>query len=153
MIVFARERFQDVLAEFVPLARREWEVATEDPRLFPFDPNWEAYCMMEDRDAVRLYTAREDGAMVGHLGYTVHSSLHSRRTRTATSDVMWLEPKARRPGVANRMLAFAEEQLRADGVHVVHTLTNDTFPALARLLTFRKHRPIAQIFSTVLQHA
>lgn len=138
-------------AEMEPLLRREWEAASEDKALFPFDPAWDRCEAIEKMGLVRLFTARSSGVLVGYVGYIVASGLHSQRVMKATSDIMWIEPHARNGGAAKRLLTFAEENLREEGLVMMHTLTNEDHPGLARLLESRGHICVGRIWSLKLR--
>lgn len=148
---YALESLLAVRHEAEPLLRREWETASEDKMVFPFDPDWERYAMMERLNMLRFFTARRDGELKGYIGYRVGFNLHSKAASAATSDVWWVEPDARCGGVSWRLVAFAEKHLRDEGIRVIHTMTNEAFPAASRLLKFMGHRLVGGLWSKALE--
>ena len=142
-----------VAGEIEPLLEREWQAAGEDHENLPFDPNWDAYVALERAGALRVFTVRDGKRLVGHLVFAVSACLHSKTVRTATSDALWIEPDARRPGVAMRLFRFAEAWLRDEGVRVSHIRTNTLLPAAARIAEHEGYREVARVHSKVLSHA
>ena len=145
-LTFARESLIAIREEAEPLLRREWEAASEDRELFPYDPNWVLYAALEKAGSIRFFTMR-DAVLLGYIGFYVSWNAHSQRLRTATSDVWWVEPSARFGGASMRLVAYAETALAEEGVRVAHIQTNERHPAPARMLEHSGHRLVGHLWS------
>ena len=96
-----------------------------------------------------MYTVRDGGKLVGFAAYFVFDGLHAENSKGAVSDAFGVIPEYRRPGVAMRLLRFAESELRGEGVNVMHTQTNNAFPGGGRLLNHLGHHAISQTHAKV----
>ena len=118
MSSFARERMHDLWPELEPLIREHWlEVAHYLD--IPLDPDRDAYNAMEDAGAVRAYTARIKGVLVGYVIYFVRPNLHYSGSKQAVQDVLFIAPE-HRGGLGFRLLRWSHERLRDEGVQVVY---------------------------------
>lgn len=82
------------------------------------EPDEETYMALAP--ALRVYTVRDGGALVGYAMFLVRPNPHYRSSLTATQDVLYLKPAYRRGMTGVRLLRHAEDRLRAEGVQVVY---------------------------------
>ena len=90
---------------------------------FPLAPDYEAYGKLYVAGMLRCITARDVDGLVGYAIFIVSPHLHYRTCKTAFEDIYFLKKEHRLGRTGIRLFQFAEEALRADGVHriIMHT--------------------------------
>jgi GNAT superfamily N-acetyltransferase len=134
-VMYARESLAEVRAANVEaLLERHWrEIAHYQD--IPLNVNWAVYEGLEAAGALRTYTARAHGTLLGYAAYIVGRSPHYSGSIEAVEDVIYVAPEYRRGRVGYQLIAYADEQLAADGVQTVyhHTKVAHNFgPLLER---------------------
>ncbi len=147
---FQRETFSSGVVEAIPFARRQCEEAGEDPKLFPFDPAYDRYEAAERNGILRCYTVRCHGAYAGHALFYVFYGMHSKGIKAAVSDMFWLAPEYRRPGVAKRLLQFTERELATEGVVLIHQQPRVDPPAARKLLEHLGYELVSYTYAKTL---
>jgi L-amino acid N-acyltransferase YncA len=121
-IQYAIEDPATFIEEFKVLAPAHYEelCVTKD---FPMDPDLEAYGRMHMAGMLKCVTARDDEELVGYAIFIVQPHLHYRSCKTAFEDLYFLKKTHRLGRTGIRLFQFAEEALRAEGVHriIFHT--------------------------------
>lgn len=112
---FAREEYSPgLVAEFEPLLREHWREVAHYADL-PLLPQWERYTALAAAGVMRVFTARLGGALIGYSVHVVTPSLHY-TVQTASEDILFVLPAHRHGTLGSRLIAVADEQLRAEGV-------------------------------------
>lgn len=114
--IFAREDLTTALiSEVSPMLMAHWmEVARyPDMRL---DPDWEKYLRIQEHGGLRIFTAREDGRLVGYNAFFVDTHLHYKTWRLASNDVIFINRMER--GFGKHFRAFCEMKLKDEGIRV-----------------------------------
>lgn len=120
MTTFQRERAHDVYCEMEPLLRKHWEEIAHYADI-KLNPDTAFYTAMEDAGALRVFTARDDfRKLVGYAVYFVKRNPHYRDSLQAVQDILFLEPANRGTTVGYRLIKFADDGLRDEGVQVVY---------------------------------
>lgn len=137
MIKYQQEFFSNIPAEeFSGLIQEHWqEVATNKDKI-PLDPDYDRYISLEEADALKVFTVRDGGTLVGYFAVFVFPHIHYQQTVYAQNDVIYLTPDYRKGMVASRLIRFAEDCLKEDGVDVLMINTkvsHDFSPLLERL--------------------
>ena len=114
MTVFAREHPSDVIEEIKPLLCLHWEEIAHYQDI-PLEPDWDWYLR---NPAVRVFTARKDGMMIGYVVYFVGPSRHYRSSIQGMQDILFVHPMYRGSTIGYRLIKFCDDQLRAEGVQV-----------------------------------
>ena len=117
-LVYGRESVREVWDEAQPLLVQHWAEIALYPDI-PLAPNFSSYCGIEDNGMLRVYTAREDSALVGYAAFIVLDHLHYAGSKQANQDVLFLLPSHRNAGNGNAFIAYAEDQLRDEGCQAV----------------------------------
>lgn len=137
MIEFMKETLFDVIHEVDDMLRGHFEeVATSKDRI-KLAPMWEEYAMLEKMGRFAVFTARDNGKLVGYGGFFINKHLHHGAAVFAVNDVLYLKPGARKGMNGYRFIKFIHEALAARGDirkilwHV--TPIKDFRPALHRL--------------------
>lgn len=117
-VAYAREEYSDALVDEIgPLLVRHWHEVAHYADI-PLAPRWDRYRALADTGALRVYTARIDGQLVGYSVHFVAPSLHYGTALTASEDLVFVAPEYRKGRLGYGLIQFADAQLRADGVQV-----------------------------------
>lgn len=135
---FAQEPIAEVLHEIKPLLWAHFKELSFYPDI-PLEPAWDRYAKAEAAEALRIYTARHRGQLVGYAIFTVDFAAHYRSSLQALQDILWVAKEHRgRYGLG--LVRFAEQQLRDEGVQVIRHHVKAAHPALGELLTRMGYR-------------
>jgi GNAT superfamily N-acetyltransferase len=116
MITFARELLCEVVQEVQPLLQLHYEELCLHRDVIKLDPCWQEYALLEQLERFVVFTARDEGRLIGYSAFFITRHLHYAGLVYAQNDVLFIEPAARRGTTALRFLAYCEEQLRGIGV-------------------------------------
>ncbi len=108
MISFAKEPFQIVEDNFF-LIKEHWDEVVTDAR--PLDPYWEVFREAEQKNNLVCFTARKDGNLIGYAVFLFVHDLHSRNTRTAYNDAVFLRKDHRKGGLGKSFIEYCDEEL------------------------------------------
>ena len=135
---FAQEFLDDVVDEIKPLLTAHWEEIAVRQSQIKLNPDWERYKALEGCAALRIFTARDAGQLVGYFVAIVCAGLHYKDHIFATNDVLFLRQSHRKGLTGLKLLKFAETCLKADGVSVlqINTKTHQPFDVLLERLGF-----------------
>lgn len=113
MIAFARETLFDVVEEVDGLLRLHYEELTLNKDRIALDPMWGEYRALEAMGRFVLFTARDDGKLVGYSAFFVARHLHYAGLTLATNDVLYLHPDYRAGRTGVKLIRFCERELAA----------------------------------------
>lgn len=134
-MVFGSESLAQTFPEVQELWRLHWEETEGYRDALGYNPDVLAFANLDSRGVWRHYTARENERLVGHVGFLLYKSRHT-RAFTASEDYFYLRKEHRGAGLATKLLSFALERLRQEGVkHVLMAskLAVDIQPLLERV--------------------
>lgn len=130
---FAVEKFADVIDQMKPLLDQHWAEIAVYPDI-PLEPNYDFYKQADLVGLLRIYTVRQNGDIIGYSVFCVRPHVHYKNHSWAQNDVIWLHPDHRQQGIAQGLVRFWEDDLRLQGVSVVHVNAKTQHPALSFLL-------------------
>lgn len=133
-VEFGSEKVRAVWPEIYPIFEKHWEEIAHHKDI-PLDPNIEIYHKLDDSGAIRVYTAREDGELVGYCVFFIHPNLHYKNSLHANQDVLYIK-KEKRGRFGMKFISWCDEQLRKEGVQVISQhvkKAHDFGPLLKRL--------------------
>ncbi len=116
MISFARELLCEVVQEVQPLLELHYAELTLHKDVIKLDPRWDDYILLERMDRLAIFTARDEGRLVGYSAFFVNRHMHYSDLVTAQNDVLYLHPDSRRGTTGLRFIDFVEAPLRDMGV-------------------------------------
>lgn len=129
---YQAEAFAYAMDEMRPLIEQHYlEIAHYQD--IALDPHWHFYCTSP---AVRLFTARDDGRLVGYAIFFVSQNKHYMQSMQAVQDILFVHPDHRGGLAGARLIRFCDAQLRDVGCQVVyqHVKSAHNFgPLLERL--------------------
>lgn len=139
-ITFARERVRDLWDEVLPLMAAHLAERDAAGDLPPLDVDQVQYEVLDALGKHRVYTAREDGLLVGYASFVVHTHLHHRTDVRAVHDGLYVLPSHRGGMGGAALIAYADRMLRAEGIGTVHQVAA-VGSALGRALECLGHLP------------
>lgn len=139
-ITYQQELLYSVEHEIKPLLLTHWEEIAVNKEKIKLNPDWDAYYNLEETGALRIFTARLEGVLVGYFVVIVSRSLHYKDHLFANNDVIFLLPEHRVGLTGPNLMGFAEKCLKEDGVSllVVNTKCHKPFDKLLVWLGYNK---------------
>lgn len=119
MITFQRERAHDLWAAIMPLLHEHKDEISAYPDIL-LNPDIDRYNAVEARGALRCYTARLHGALVGYSINFVDFNLHYRDSFQANQDVLFVMKAHRHGRIGVGLIRYKEQQLQAEAVQVTY---------------------------------
>ena len=143
---FATERLVFVKKEMQSLLELHWELIALNKESIKLNPNWAEYVRLDEAGILKLYTARQDGKLVGYFAVTVNTSLHYQEHKFATNDVIFIHPDYRNGSAGYKLIKYAEDQLIQMGVSlmIMNTKIHQPFDKLLERMGFKQ---IERIYS------
>jgi GNAT superfamily N-acetyltransferase len=111
MIAYARETLFDVVEEVDGLLRLHYEELTLNRDRIALQPRWASYRALEAAGNFVLFTAREDGQLIGYSAFFIDQHMHYVGLTLATNDVLFLHPDYRTGRTGVRLIRFCEQEL------------------------------------------
>jgi GNAT superfamily N-acetyltransferase len=149
-LVFTLEPVERCWNEVMVLAEQHWAGTKSYRRHEPFQPSFERYDACNKQGYFQLFTAREQGVLVGYFGVYLTPSMHSQRLM-ATEDTFYLSPDYRGGRNALRFLKHIEQQLRDWQVHeIMFSCEIDNETGIKGLLEYLDYSPVIQQYSKYL---
>lgn len=115
MIALQKETLFDIVHEVDELLRLHYEEVALHRDRIKLAPMWDEYATLERMGRFVVFTARDDGRLVGYSAFFINSHMHYRDTVVAHNDVLFLHPDHRKSTTGYRLIKFSHEQLKARG--------------------------------------
>ncbi|MDC0117576.1 hypothetical protein OAI16_06755 [Flavobacteriaceae bacterium] len=135
--------------EVKPLLNSHWEEIALNKDKIKLNPDWEAYEALEQQGKLKIFTARDDGQLVGYFVVIVGTNLHYKDHLFASNDIIYLSPNHRKGFTGIKLVKFAEKCLKDDGVSVL-TINTKVHQPFDKLMDFLKFRKIERVYSKYL---
>lgn len=117
------EAYSVVKNDVRELIQRHWEDIALNQDKIKLNPNWEGYAELDRAGMLRFFTARQDGELIGYFLLIVSRSLHYKDHLFANNDILFLHPDHRKGTAGLRLIRFAEQSLRDEGVSLMNVNT------------------------------
>lgn len=137
MISYARETYDQCVDEVKELLPTHWREMALMQDEIPLDPNWEFYEGAFKLGMATIYTARDDGELIGYVIFFIAPRHPHYNHRWIKDDTIWIHPDHRNAGVGNGLFDFFEADLAKDGPVVIQIETREGHGALPYLLKAR----------------
>lgn len=148
-ITYQQEFLATVEDEVKPLLNSHWEEIALNKDKIKLNPDWEAYEALEHQGKLKIFTARDDGQLVGYFVVIVGTNLHYKDHLFASNDIIYLSPNHRKGFTGIKLVKFAEKCLKDDGVSVL-TINTKVHQPFDKLMDFLKFRKIERVYSKYL---
>lgn len=133
---FQKESLCDVIAEVGSLLALHYRELTLNRDVVKLNPDWGRYSDLEHAGAFHVFTARDDGRLVGYSAFFLGHHLHYKDLVVANNDVLYLHPDARNGMTGIRLIKTSEAGMKALGAAKItwHAkYSNDLQQILVRL--------------------
>jgi GNAT superfamily N-acetyltransferase len=117
---YKQEFLLDVKDEVVLLIQDHFDEVYPARKVFELDMDWDLYSQLENLGLLKIFTARDDGSLVGYLFVVLSPNLHSKGSMLACDDGLYVAKSHRGKSVAKDLVCFTEHCLKEDGVKVFH---------------------------------
>jgi len=150
MIEFKLENLANVKREAEPLLKQHWEEIALNKDIIKLNPDWRAYAELDRVNSLRVFTARKDGKLVGYFVVIVSKALHYADHLFANNDIIFLTKPARKGLTGVKLIKFAIDSLKAEGITKLHinTKAHQPFDPILERLGFEE---IERVYSLVLR--
>lgn len=117
---FAREPYSDRLAEEMkPLWEKHYtETRSENyPKL---EPDLAVYHEADERRMLRIYTARQNGCLVGYQVFFISRHPHHRQSIQAEQDILFFTADSRKGLVGYKFIRYCIGELMKEKIDMIH---------------------------------
>lgn len=95
MVTYQTEAIYQVLPEILPLLHDNHAEAQGKTYGTELDPDWDQYRQMEKCGLLKIFTARDDGRLIGYDIFIVGPHRHAIGSRIAINDMTYVIPEYR----------------------------------------------------------
>ena len=124
----AHESLASVKEDIKPLIEKHWELVALNQGKIKLNPNWEEYARLDAAGVLRVFTAREDGELVGYCVLVVSRSMHYKDHIFANNDVTFVLPDNRAGATGYQLLKYAEDHCAENGISLMNVNTKVHIP-------------------------
>lgn len=142
MITVQLEKAAEIVDEIKPLLDMHWREIAHFQDI-PLQPDYDWYCTCP---ALRPFTVRKDGALIGYAVFGVGRNKHYQSSVQAVQDILFVDPRDR-GGVGRLLIRASDAQLKSEGVQVVYHHQKLSHPALGELLRGEGYEPVEVIWA------
>lgn len=135
---YQQEFYFTLRKDIEELIKLHWEEVALNKEAIKLNPDYERYEELDAQGVLKFFSARENGELVGYFAVVVQKSLHYQDHLFANNDVLFLHPKHRKGLTGMKLIRFAENCLKADGVSLltINTKTHLPFDALLKRMGY-----------------
>lgn len=135
---FAEESLISFRSEVESLLQQHWDKAVINKN-YNLKPDWNSYYKLQESGAVKIYTVRHNGLLVGYASVYTVKSLYAANRLEAHYDMIYICPDYRKGRVAVKFIEYIEKQLVEMGVKqiVIGSLRHQPFDSLLDYLNYK----------------
>lgn len=111
MTTYQHELLYEVLPDIEPLLVLHYEELTLNKDRIVLNPMWERYAALEQAGALKIYTARQDGRLIGYGWFFINQHMHYAELTVAMNDVLFVHPDYRTGRTGVRLIQYCEQEL------------------------------------------
>jgi len=141
---FNQEEFSyELVNEMYPLWKAHYEeIATYKD--IALDPDLERYEIMARGGFLRIFTARDEGSLVGYQVFFVTQNPHYKRSTQAVQDILFLSLVLRKGLTGYKFIKWCDERLKEEKIQLVfqHVKEAHDFTPMLRRLGYQAHDKI-----------
>jgi GNAT superfamily N-acetyltransferase len=128
MIEIQLECLANVKEEIKPLLEEHWELVALNKGKIKLNPNWKEYARLDAAGVLRIFTARDEGQLVGYFVLFISQSVHYQDHLFATNDVIFVLPDKRAGATGYKLVKYAQDYCRDSGVSLMTINTKVHLP-------------------------
>lgn len=138
-ITYQQESLATCKEDAQHLLEKHWEEIALNKEVIKLNPDWEAYYDLEDAGSLKIFTARSDGVLIGYFVVICRKHLHYVDHVFSFNDILYVAQEYRKGLVGAKLMKFAEQCLKEDGVSVlvVNTKRHKPFDSLLEWLGYK----------------
>ncbi len=125
---YALECLPSVKKDILPLIKEHWELIALNKGSIKLNPDWEQYAALDASGIMKVFTARDNGALVGYFILLVNNSLHYKDHVFAVCDIIFVTPEARKGATGYKLLKYAENWCKKNNVSLLNINTKVHMP-------------------------
>ena len=92
------------------------------------DPDWKEYSRLDSSGILRIFTAREEGKLIGYCVVMVSTSVHHKGHTFASTDVLYVDKKFRKSSTGSDLIKFAENHCKENGASLMTLNMKTEYP-------------------------
>lgn len=149
-ITYQQDSVVNFIGEAKALLELHWQEIAVNKDYIKLNPDWDTYLSLEEIGMLKLFTARDDGKLIGYFAVICRNHLHYKDHLFAVNDVIYLHQDYRKGLIGARLIKFAEKCLKDDGVSVlvVNTKRHKPFDSL---LSWLGYKHVENVYSKLLR--
>lgn len=113
MVTFQKELVYQVVNDVGELLKLHYQELTLNKDRIALNPMWERYAALEQADAFVVFTARDDGQLIGYSAFFVNRHMHYGDLVMCNNDVLFLHPDHRTGRTGIKLIRYCEDQALA----------------------------------------
>jgi len=119
MVIVQCELYTDVVEDLKPLFEKHWEEVAICKEKIKLNPDYAKYKAMQGTGMLAMFTARDEGRLVGYSVFFMMPHMHYQDHTFAMNDIIFLLPEYRDTMIGAELVTFAEAQLKTVGVSYI----------------------------------
>jgi len=100
-----------VMDEAEYLLKMHYQELTLNKEHVMLAPDWERYADLEKQGNLIIFTARDEGRLVGYSAFFINSHIHYKNNLFAINDVLFLHPDYRNNSCGARLIKYSDQEL------------------------------------------
>lgn len=133
-MIIAHECLANVKQDIQPLLEKHWLETEPNQETILLNPDWEQYALLDSAGILHIFTARDNGNLVGYLVMMLSKSIHHKDHLFATTDVIYVKPEYRKTHTGADLIKFSESHCKENGASLMTLNMKVEFP-FDRLMT------------------
>lgn len=146
---YALECLANVKEDIKPLLEEHWELVALNKGKIKLNPDWHEYAALDAAGILKIFTARDEGKLVGYFVLTVSKSIHYKDHIFAICDVIFVKPENRANKTGYNLVQYAEKWCKEAGVSLLNINTKVHIP-FDTLMISMDYENIERIYSKYL---
>jgi len=127
MITIQHENLANVKEDIKPLLEEHWRLVALNQGKIKLNPDWNQYAKLDALGILNIFTARDEGKLVGYFVLIINKSLHYQDHYFASNDVLFVLPDSR-GATGYKLIKYAENYCREVGVSLMTINTKVHIP-------------------------
>jgi len=127
-MIYQRECLASVKQEMKPLLENHWSETEPNQDTIKLDPDWKEYATLDSCGILHIFTARNEGELVGYCVVMVSRSIHHKGHIFASTDVVYIKPEYRKSSAGSELIEFAEDYCKSSGASLMTINMKTEFP-------------------------
>lgn len=148
-VKYQQEFLETCRDEVKYLIELHWEEIALNKDKIKLNPDWDTYEALENLGNLKIFTARDNGFLVGYFVVVTSVNLHYKDHVFAENDVIYLHKDYRKGFTGIKLVKFAEKCLKEDGVSILKINTKVHQP-FDKLMDFLKFNYIERVYTKYL---